>query len=120
MFKGSLSPLGEFLSLRDDGRSIALTETPPYLLQWSNDGQTISHNNQSVSMEQFRGLIEHFLIVAEQQCKELMFDNLPEVDLGFIQDDMTNRRPGFSFVKHPQNGLADAYLQLSTWASTSP
>lgn len=49
-------------------------------------------------MEHFRALIQHFLTTAEQQCKELLFDNLPEVDLGVIQDDMTSRRPGFSFA----------------------
>jgi hypothetical protein len=37
----------------------------------------VYHNNQSFSMDQFRGLIEHLLSTAELQCRELMFDALP-------------------------------------------
>jgi hypothetical protein len=47
-----------------------------------------------------------------------MFDTLPAVDLSRLQDDLTNRQPGFSFVRHPQNQLAEVYLKLSTQACT--
>jgi hypothetical protein len=45
-----------------------------------------------------------------------MFDVLPNVDLGEIKDDLTNKGCSFSFVNHPRNRLSDAYLELSTRA----
>lgn len=119
MIAGSQSALGEFLSLRDAGRTMGRLETPSYLLQWSEDGQTVYHNQRGFSMDEFRALAKHLLTTAEQQCQALMFDVLPEVDLSRLRDDLTNRQPGFSFVKHPANSLADAYLELSTRACNS-
>jgi hypothetical protein len=90
MIAGSLSPLGELLSLRDAGRSMARLETPSYLLRWSEDGQTVFYNNQGFTMDQFRGLVEHLLSTAEKQCQELMFNTLPPVDFSRLVDDLTN------------------------------
>jgi hypothetical protein len=48
-----------------------------------------------------------------------MYDLDPVVDLASVKDDLTNTRSGFSFVKHPDNGLVDAYLDLSVKACTT-
>src|SRR5439155_1348155 len=40
------------------------------------------------------------------------------VDLATVKDDLTNTEYGFSFVQHPANGLADAYLDLLSPACT--
>jgi hypothetical protein len=46
----------------------------------------------------------------------LMYDWLPKIDLAEVRDEWSNTRKGFSFIHHTANKLADAYLQLSTWA----
>jgi hypothetical protein len=70
-------------------------------------------------MESFRRLAEHFLVKAEELCDDLMFGLNPVIDFAKVKDDLTNTQYGFSFVQHPSNKLADAYLDLSTKACTT-
>jgi hypothetical protein len=120
MITGSQSPLEEFQSLRDFGRVIARTDAPAFLLRWSDDGETVSYGDKfHLTMQDFRGLAEYFTVHAEELCEELMYDLDPVVDLASVKDDLTNTRSGFSFVKHPDNGLVDAYLDLSVKACTT-
>jgi hypothetical protein len=65
-------------------------------------------------MNAFRRLNEDFIKEAEHSCKELMFGDLPPVDLCQVKDEIGNTSQGFSFVHHPGNGLSEAYLELST------
>jgi hypothetical protein len=120
MVTGSQSPLEEFQSLRDFGRVIARTDAPAFLLRWSDDGETVSYGDKfHLTMQDFCGLAEYFTVQAEELCEELMYDLDPVVDLASVKDDLTNTRSGFSFVKHPDNGLVDAYLDLSVKACTT-
>jgi hypothetical protein len=120
MITGSPSPLEEFQSLRDFGRVIARTDPPSFFLHWSDDGETVSYGDDfSLTMESFRGLAEHFLVKAEELCDDLMFGLNPVIDLAKVKDDLTNTHYGFSFVQHPVNKLADAYLDLSAKACTT-
>ena len=41
-------------------------------------------------MENFRGLAEHFLAIAEELCNELMLGLDPAIDLFKVKDDTTN------------------------------
>jgi hypothetical protein len=47
-----------------------------------------------------------------------MLGYCPPIKLDEIQDDLTNTQCGFSFVQHPGNKMADAYLELATRACT--
>jgi hypothetical protein len=47
-------------------------------------------------MANFRCLSEHFLVEAESVCRDLMFDVLPDVNLGEIKDDLINKGRSFS------------------------
>ncbi|KAH7190970.1 hypothetical protein BKA60DRAFT_663576, partial [Fusarium oxysporum] len=116
---GSQSPFEELFSLLVFGRAIAGSETPAFLLKWSDDGQTPSHRDDTVAhMEQFRRLPKALLERAESLCEQLMYGWKPLCDLFSVKDDMSNRTHGFSFVNHPKNGLAEAYLELSLKACT--
>jgi hypothetical protein len=120
MVTGSESALDEFLSLRDYGRVIARTDPPSFLLRWSDDGETVFYGDEfSVTMSRFRGLVEYFLSQAEVLCTSLLFGLNSAVDLTQVKDDMTNTQAGFSFIQHPDNGLAYAHLKLSTQACTT-
>lgn len=48
-----------------------------------------------------------------------MYDLDPVVNLANVKDNLGNTQSGFSFVKHPENGLVDAYLDLLTKACTT-
>ncbi|KAH9203795.1 hypothetical protein DL95DRAFT_430566 [Leptodontidium sp. 2 PMI_412] len=56
----------------------------------------------------YRGLASYFLTKAEELCHSLI-----------LKDNIANTNYGVSFVQHPQNGLADAYLELSSKACTT-
>ena len=70
-------------------------------------------------MPRFRSLAKHFLSKAEALCTSLLFGLNRAVDLTKVKDDMTNTQAGFSFIQPPGNGLAQAYLDLSTQACTT-
>ncbi|KAF7596065.1 hypothetical protein BBP40_003327 [Aspergillus hancockii] len=82
-------------------RSMALVETPSYLLRWSEDGQTVYYNNQAFTMDRSHRLVDHLFSMVEEQWQELMFDTLPPVGTSRVVDDLPNRRPGLSFIKTP-------------------
>jgi hypothetical protein len=69
-----------------------------------------------LTMQRFRCLAEYFTVTAEKLCVELMYNLDPVVNLANVKDDLGNTQSGFFFVKHPENGLVDAYLDLSTKA----
>lgn len=118
---GSQSPFEELFSLLAFGKAIAGSETPPFLLRWSADGQSVSHDNTlTITMETFRYLPRLILDEAGRLCTDLMYEWKPTMDLTLVKDDLINTSSGFSFVSHPQNGLEQAFLKLSVKACTSP
>jgi hypothetical protein len=120
MVAGAPSPFEEIFCLMAYGRAMAATDTPPFLLRWSDDGQSVSYDDQlTITMGQFRTLPDVVLREAEGLCDTLMYGWQPKVDLGSIKDSLTNRGHGYSFVTHPPNGLAEAYTELSFRACTS-
>ena len=119
MVYGCLTPLGELLSLRAFGRKLARSDTPPFLVRWSDDGQTLFYDDTLISMTEFRNFGHSLIQRAEALCDVLMFGWLPSVNLSQIKDDMSNTACGYSFLEHPDNDLSAAYLALSTRACTA-
>ncbi|EGU75252.1 hypothetical protein FOXB_14237, partial [Fusarium oxysporum f. sp. conglutinans Fo5176] len=120
MVQGSLSPLAELHNLRSFGQKVAKTEPPPFLLRWSDDGNVVSYGSDlTLSMEEFRGLADHFITRSEELCDELMFGFEPHLDINMIKDDFTNAQPGFSFVSHPGNNFNSIYQDLLIQVCTS-
>ncbi|KFA53315.1 hypothetical protein S40293_10275 [Stachybotrys chartarum IBT 40293] len=120
MILGAQSPFEEMLSLRAYGRVIARSDAPAFLFRWSDDLQTVfGQDTFQITTEDFRRLPRYFINQAEEICNDMMFDWRPIIDLGKIKDDMTNTATGFSFVRHPDNGLQAAYLQLLNIARTA-
>lgn len=117
---GSQSPFEELFSLLAFGKAIASSETPPFLLRWSDDGQSMSHSDAlTITMDAFRRLPQTLLDEASRLSADLMYDWKPPLDMSCIKDDLTNTSNGFSFVTHSQNGLAQAFMKLSFKACTS-
>lgn len=74
MCLGCLAPTGEFISLRDYGRSMARTDGPAFRVRWSDDGETVYYRDSSLQMTQFRALGHRLLDLAEASCRRLMYD----------------------------------------------
>ncbi|KAJ0133225.1 hypothetical protein HZ326_23692, partial [Fusarium oxysporum f. sp. albedinis] len=88
---GSQSPFEELFYLLAFGRAIAGSETPAFLLKWSDDGQILSYRDDiAVHMEQFRRLPKVLLARAEALCEQLMYGWKPPCDLSSVKDDMAN------------------------------
>ncbi|CZS75061.1 unnamed protein product [Fusarium graminearum] len=120
MVQGSLSPLAELHNLRNFGQKVAKTEPPLFLLRWSDDGNVVSYGNDfTLSMQEFRGLAEHFIAQAEELYDELMFGFEPNLDISTMKDDFTNAQPGFSFVNYPDNNFDAIYQDLLVQVCTS-
>ncbi len=117
---GSQSAFDEFMSLRAYGRVLASSDTPAFLLRWSDDGQMVTcPDGLSLSMDDFKRLPRRLLEEADHLCSELMFQWEPPMDLSTIKDDMTNMAYGYSFVADPRNQLDRGYLTLAMKACTS-
>ncbi|EFY93997.2 telomere-associated RecQ helicase [Metarhizium robertsii ARSEF 23] len=117
---GLASSFDEFFNLRNYGRVAAQSDTPPFLLHWNDDGQSVWWKDSSpLSMSQFRQLSGQLIQEAESLCYELMYGLEPAIDLESIKDDMTNRQQGYSFVSDTANNLHQAYLALSRQACTA-
>jgi hypothetical protein len=112
MTSGTQYPLAELVSLRDFGRNIARNEPPSLLFSWSDDGEVIRYGDFQLTMEKFRQVPDYFISRAEEICDNLMFDLKPDIDLTTVKDNMVNSPSGYSFVKHHENGLDEAYLDL--------
>jgi hypothetical protein len=120
MVQGSLSPLAELHNLCNFGQKVAKTESPPFLLRWSDNGKVVSYGTDfSLSMEEFRGLADHFIARAEDLCDELMFGFEPNLDINTMKDDFTNAQPGLSFVSHPGNNFSSICQDLLVQVCTS-
>ncbi|KAK1658533.1 hypothetical protein BDP55DRAFT_637759 [Colletotrichum godetiae] len=110
---GAESPFEEMFSLLCFGRKIAANSTPPIVLHWSDDEQTMTASGAcSVTMDNFRSLPKDLVAKADQLCRELLYHLPPIEDLEHVQDDFAKTDAGFSFLHHPANKLSKEYLNL--------
>ncbi|KAH6874606.1 hypothetical protein B0T10DRAFT_541130 [Thelonectria olida] len=89
------------------------TQLERLFLCWSDD------DNFRISMAEFRLLSDYIIEQTTRLCYELMFDWEASVNLAEVKDDMTNTENDFSFIKHPENNLQHAYLELCERACTA-
>ncbi|CAM1507685.1 Fc.00g073260.m01.CDS01 [Cosmosporella sp. VM-42] len=119
---GTLSPMGEFLSLLSYGNVLRRSQGPAFLFEWSADGEVLSWDgSHHLSMENFRGLAHRVFEAASAQSKRLMYNWEPaDIDLGNIRDRISTTTPGYSFLSDSANKLSDSYLDLFLRACISP
>ncbi|KAF2158351.1 hypothetical protein M409DRAFT_34156, partial [Zasmidium cellare ATCC 36951] len=111
--RGSLSPLGYLIERLQHGRAIAKREGPRTNISWSPDGQTLSIGQADITIPQFRLALHGVITRVQQQLEDLLLGWWPDVQLQDIHDDMSNRRPGYSFVSEPMNNLQSSFRVLS-------
>ncbi|RKK78283.1 hypothetical protein BFJ68_g17903, partial [Fusarium oxysporum] len=122
MCDGTLSPMGEFLSLLSYGNALRRSQGSSFRFYWSDDGEVLSWDgNQRLSMVDFRGLAREVLRSVTASCSRLMYDwEPPHIDLSLIRDNLSTTTPGYSFVSDPTNKLTDTYPELLLRACISP
>ncbi|KAM0361930.1 hypothetical protein ACHAPK_011646, partial [Fusarium culmorum] len=122
MCDGTLSPMGEFLSLLSYGNALRRSQGPTFRFHWSEDGEVLSwHGSQRLSMVDFRGLASEVLQSVATSCSRLMYGWEPaHINMSQVRDNLSTTTPGYSFVSDPANQLADAYLELLPRACVSP
>ena len=111
--RGSLSPIGYLIERLQHGRAIAKREGPRTNISWSADGQTLSIDQSTITIPQFRLVVHNAVTRAQQQLEDLLFGWWPDIDLHNIQDDLSNRCPGYCFVTDPTNHLQSSFRVLS-------
>ncbi|KAI5455852.1 hypothetical protein BGZ63DRAFT_409504 [Mariannaea sp. PMI_226] len=62
-------------------------------------------------MEDFRKLLDYFIMEAEKLTKILLFNIDIGVDLSSVKDDLANLERGYSFIRHPSNHRLDAMFK---------
>ncbi|KAH7233832.1 uncharacterized protein BKA55DRAFT_598045 [Fusarium redolens] len=93
MCDGTMSPLGEFLSLLAYGRALHGTEGPVYHFHWSEDAREA-------------------LGQATKQSRRLMYEWEPlDPNFNSIRDRLSMATANYSFVTDPTNRISDAYLE---------
>lgn len=110
---GAESALTELVSLRNFGFVIGRSEAPAFILHWSEDRETVTCGDKlALTMDGFRGLINYFISQAEELCSKLLYGLQVDIDINKLKDDISNKTPGHSFVRHPENKLEEAWKIL--------
>lgn len=61
MLPGSLTPLGEFQNLRAFGKRQAVLDPPSFFHHWSSDGNVVSMEDITITIDAFRALPKYFI-----------------------------------------------------------
>ncbi|KAF4981747.1 hypothetical protein FDECE_17640 [Fusarium decemcellulare] len=122
MCDGTLSVMGEFLSLLSYGSALRRSQGAVFYFHWSEDGEVLSWDgNEHLSMENFRSMARGVLQSATALSARLMYDwEPPDINMASIRDSMATTTSGYSFVSDPTNQLTDAYLEVLLRACISP
>ncbi|KAK4073268.1 hypothetical protein Purlil1_13123 [Purpureocillium lilacinum] len=122
MCDGTMSPLGEMISLFTFGTALRQSDGPTFCFEWSDDGETIAWDGDCrLSMTDFRGLVHEVLESATRASQHLMYDwDPPEPDFKRIRDRLSTSTAGYSFVTDSANELQLAHFELFTRACLSP
>ncbi|CEJ83200.1 hypothetical protein VHEMI03220 [[Torrubiella] hemipterigena] len=119
---GTMSSMGELLSLLAFGYAHRSAEGPSFIFEWSDDNETISWEGSGMlAMKAFRGFVHDLLRQAEALSEKLLYGwQGPPIDLSTIHDRLSNKASGYSFLNDPANKLEHAYLEVFQAASLSP
>jgi hypothetical protein len=119
--RGGIHPMGRLIETLRYGRAIARKEGSRGNISWSPDKETLQLYNQQLIMRAFREMVWSTVRECRAQLPELMFGWEPAVNLSRVVDNMAERRPGWSFVQEPDNGLSYSFKHLHrrAWSSKS-
>ncbi|RBA11840.1 hypothetical protein FPRO05_14192 [Fusarium proliferatum] len=114
LIRGCYTPFGEIIELKAFAKSIVKREGIPGNLSWDPDGQsfTIGHDKK-FKLSEFCATHCKTIKLVQERVDEMMLGLEPDVDTDDIQDDLTCRKAGWSFIQDAKNKLADTWEQLA-------
>jgi Orsellinic acid/F9775 biosynthesis cluster protein D len=111
--RGGFHPTACLIEALLYGRRIARKEGARTNVSWSSNKDTLILYEQRVTMSAFRQMVWCSVHECQNMLTRAMFHWSPgPTDLAAIADDLTEDRPGWSFLKNPKNGLQLSFRHL--------
>ncbi|KAI3567779.1 hypothetical protein IWW34DRAFT_859673 [Fusarium oxysporum f. sp. albedinis] len=120
LIRGCYTPFGEIIELKAFAKSIVKREGIPGNLSWDPDGQsfTIGHDKK-FKLSEFCATHLKAIELVQARVDEMMLGLKVDINIDEIQDDLTCRTAGWSFIKDAKNRLADIWEQLADTLKSS-
>ncbi|CZS75075.1 unnamed protein product [Fusarium graminearum] len=114
LIRGCYTPFGEIIELKAFAKSIVKREGIPGNLSWDPDGQsfTIGHDT-TFKLSEFCATHCKAIKLVRERVDEMMLGLEMDIDIDEIQDDLTCRKAGWSFIQDAKNKLADTWERLA-------
>jgi hypothetical protein len=114
LIRGCYTPFGEIIELKAFAKSIVKREGIPGNLSWDPDGQsfTIGHDTK-FKLSEFCATHCKAIKLVRERVDEMMLGLEVDLDADEIQDDLTCRKAGWSFIQDAKNKLADTWERLA-------
>lgn len=114
LIRGCYTPFGEIIELKAFAKSIVKREGMPGNLSWDPDGQsfTIGHDRK-FKLSEFCETHRKAIKLVQERVDEMMLGLEVNINMDEIQDDLTCRKAGWSFIQDTKNKLADIWKMLA-------
>ncbi|KAJ0133676.1 Uncharacterized protein HZ326_23264 [Fusarium oxysporum f. sp. albedinis] len=114
LIRGCYTPFGEIIELKAFAKSIVKREGIPGNLSWDPDGQsfTIGHDKK-FKLSEFCATHSKAIKLVQERVDEMMLGLEVDINIDEIEDDLTCRKAGWSFIQDTKNKLADIWERLA-------
>jgi hypothetical protein len=114
LIRGCYTPFGEIIELKAFAKSIVKREGIPGNLSWDPDGKSfIIGHDIKFKLSEFCATHCKAIKLVGERINEMMLGLEVDIKTDEIQDDLTCRKAGWSFIQDPKNKLADKWEQLA-------
>lgn len=114
LIRGCYTPFGEIVELKAFAKSIVKREGTPGNLSWDPDGQSLTiGRNRKFRLSEFCETHRKVIKLVQERVNEMMLGLEVDINADEIQDDLTCRKAGWSFVRDRKNELADSWTMLA-------
>ncbi|KAF4463327.1 hypothetical protein FALBO_9851, partial [Fusarium albosuccineum] len=114
LIRGCYTPFGEIVELKAFAKSIVKREGTPGNLSWDPDGQSLTiGRNKKFRLSEFCETHRKVIKIVQERVNEMMLGLEVDINADEIQDDLTCRKAGWSFVRDRKNELADLWTVLA-------
>ncbi|KAM5528478.1 hypothetical protein FOXYSP1_18959 [Fusarium oxysporum f. sp. phaseoli] len=114
LIRGCYTPFGEIIELKAFAKSIVKREGIPGNLSWDPDGQsfTIGHDKK-FKLSEFCATHSEAIKLVQERVDEMMLGLEVDINIDEIEDDLTCRKAGWSFIQDTKNKLTDIWERLA-------
>ncbi|KAK2684445.1 hypothetical protein QWA68_016996 [Fusarium oxysporum] len=114
LIQGCYTPFGEIIELKAFAKSIVKREGIPGNLSWDPDGKSfIIGHDIKFKLSEFCATHCKAIKLVGERIDEMMLGLEVDIKTDEIQDDLTCRKAGWSFIQDPKSKLADTLRSSS-------